>query len=274
MNQDTPCFYRRNLPHWQPAGAMIFLTWRLSGSLPQTAIERLQSERERLLAQPPHPGESPRDKMLRAGKALFALADAALADALKSGHGPRWLGEARIATLVQSSLHYWDGTRYRLHRYVIMPNHVHVLLEPLEVGQPFQAASGAQVKADTLAKAPVPQILHAKAGKPVPQQPKYVPLRNITQGLKGYTAREANKLLGRKGDFWQDEGFDHWIRDQNGYERCAEYIDPNPVEAGLCASPEDWLWGSVGQPFQAASGAAQVEADAQAGKPVPHSHNI
>jgi len=49
--------------------------------------------------------------MLRAGKALFALTDAALGDALKSGHGPRWLEDARIASLVQSSLQHWDGVR-------------------------------------------------------------------------------------------------------------------------------------------------------------------
>ena len=236
--QAAPQFYRRRLPHWQPDGAVFFLTWRLQGSLPREAVERLRAERGQLMAQPPREGESPRDKALRVGKALFGLTDASLGDALKSGYGPRWLEDARVAGLVQASLYYWHGNRYELHRYVIMPNHVHVLLEPLKVGQPFRAAQRTQ------------------AGKPAPlEEPQYVLLRKITQGVKGYTARETNRLLGRRGVFWQDEGFDHWIRDGKGYLRCVDYIDRNPVEAGLCATPEDWPWGSageVGQPFQAA----------------------
>ena len=182
------------------------------------------------MALPALPNESPREKALRVGKALFAKTDVALAEAVRSGVGPRWLGEARIAEVVRSSLYFWHARRYHLHRYVIMPNHVHVLLEPTEVEQPFQAAEFAQ------------------AGKPAPQhQPQYQPLRVITQGLKGYIAREANRLLGRRGVFWQDEGFDHWIRDDERYQRCILYIDRNPVEAGLCGSPEAWPWGSAGE---------------------------
>jgi len=68
-------FYRRRLPHWQPPGATIFLTWRLFGSLPQEALDRLAAERRSLEKQPIRPDETTRDRALRHGKRLFALAD-------------------------------------------------------------------------------------------------------------------------------------------------------------------------------------------------------
>ena len=128
-------FYRRRLPHWQPDGAIIFLTWRLVGSLPKETIERLREERSRLMALPARPNESPRDRALREGKALFAMADEALSEAVRAGIGPLWLGDPRVAEMVRAAFYFWDGTRYALHRYVIMANHVHVLLEPLVVRQ-------------------------------------------------------------------------------------------------------------------------------------------
>jgi len=57
------------------------------------------------------------------------------------------------------------------------------------------------------------------------------------QGLKGYSARQANKILERNGKFWHDESFDHWIRNQEEQEEICDYIDMNPVEAGLCKNP-------------------------------------
>jgi REP element-mobilizing transposase RayT len=258
----APLFYRRRLPHWQPDDRVFFLTWRLVGSLPREAVERLRCEREFLKKQPARQGESPRDRALRIGKALFAWTDQSLAEAIRSGSGPRWLGEIRIARLVQSAVHYLDGVRYNLHRYVIMPNHIHLLVEPLRVGQSFQAAQDSESNQDAEDEQQDLQVVqNGQAGKPAPleeSEVQYVSLRTITQGLKGYTAREANRLLGRRGAFWQDEGFDHWMRDEDRYLRCVEYIDRNPVEAGLCGSAEAWPWGSageVGQPFQAAQDA-------------------
>ncbi len=108
--------------------------------------------------------------------------------------GPKWLADARIAKLVQTALFFGEDTLdlYTLHAWVILPNHVHALLEP---------------------KAQVPRI---------------------TKTVKGYTAREANKLLERTGNpFWQDETFDHWVRDEWSYRRIVSYIERNPVKAGL-----------------------------------------
>jgi REP element-mobilizing transposase RayT len=73
-----------------------------------------------------------------------------------------------------------------------------------------------------------------------------VSLQNITQGLKGYTARQANQLLERHHHaFWRDESFDHWIRDEYEFQRVVDYIEKNPVKAGLVRREEEWRWSSI-----------------------------
>ena len=73
------------------------------------------------------------------------------------------------------------------------------------------------------------------------------------QSLKGYSGRKANGILGRAGTFWQEESFDHWVRDEPEYDRIVEYIDMNPVNAGLCSVPEQWEWSSAYEVAQAVS---------------------
>ena len=61
--------------------------------------------------------------------------------------------------------------------------------------------------------------------------------------LKGATAREANRILGRKGaPFWQGESYDHWVRDEREWERIAEYIEEYPVKAGVAVTAEEYPW--------------------------------
>lgn len=119
--------------------------------------------------------------------------------------GPRWLSDPEIAGYVVDSLiRGAELGHYFLRAYVVMPNHVHVLLDPL------------------------------------------APLRRITGGIKGVSARDANGALGRtEKPFWQDESFDHWIRNGAQFERVRRYIERNPVKAGLVARPEDWEWSSA-----------------------------
>ena len=72
------------------------------------------------------------------------------------------------------------------------------------------------------------------------------PLEKITRAVKGFTARQANKLLGRTGKrFWHEESYDHWIRTEEEFQRISAYIESNPVSAGLVKKPEDWLWSSA-----------------------------
>lgn len=237
-------FYRRRLPHWQPEGAVIFLTWRLFGSLPREALERLAAERKLLEKQQAQPGEIARDRALREGKRLFALTDEMLA---RNICGPQWLRDDRIAQLVMDALFYHHESLYILMRFVIMPNHVHVLLWPLEE-RVSQATKPAPERRQTVLSA------SPQAGKPAPQVGKdtesaasnYVPLRRITQSIKGYTAREANRILNRTGQpFWQDESYDHWARDEAELERIAAYIESDPVRAGFVERAEEWRWSSA-----------------------------
>ena len=84
-------------------------------------------------------------------------------------------------------------------------------------------------------------------------------LKEVTQGLKGYTAHAINGVHDARGRVvWQDESFDHWARDEEEVARIIQYIEANPVAAGLCAEPCEWSWSSArfrsswpaGQPFQ------------------------
>ncbi|MBI4480901.1 MAG: transposase [Acidobacteria bacterium] len=73
-------------------------------------------------------------------------------------------------------------------------------------------------------------------------------LERITKTLKGYTARQANKILGRTGHrFWHAESYDHWVRNEEEFSRIVTYIEQNPVSAGLVRHPEDWPWSSAGR---------------------------
>ena len=193
-------FYRRNLPHWQPDDKSIFLTWRLFGSLPRSTV-RLT------LANLTDAGQQFRE--------LDRYLDSATS-------GPSWLADARVADAVESIiLRGVDLGHYAVWAYVIMLNHVHILVQP--------------------------RVL----------------LSQITHGVKGVSARDANLILGRVGKpFWQDESFDHWARNASEAERIRRYMERNPVQAGLVASPELWKWSSAGK---------QVIQDAQPRVAVPPS---
>jgi putative transposase len=122
-----------------------------------------------------------------------------------STSGPLFLRQSEIAQIVVRALH--DGQhrfrRYQLHTFVVMPNHVHLLITP-------------QVDA-----------------------------RRWLGPLKGFTAHEANRVLARHAPFWQDESYDHVVRNEQELRQVQRYIEYNPVKAGLVASPEDFPWSSA-----------------------------
>ena len=220
-------FYRRHLPHWQPPSSIIFVTYRIAGSLPTGFTEALIDEKENLTKQALLHGKTKDEAYEWIHKILFQRIDQAFVETLESDYSskmPQWLSNPRITKVVSDAFHYWDGKRYKLHRYVIMPNHVHILIEPLEI---FKDSDIKREQVDNGIR--------------------FWQLSKIMQGLKGYSARQANEILGRKGQFWHDESFDHWIRNQGELDETYEYIDLNPVKAGLCKKPEDWKWSSAGE---------------------------
>jgi len=124
---------------------------------------------------------------------------------LDSGAGQCWLSRPQIAETVENALLFFDRQRYGLEAWVIMPNHVHALFTPM-------------------ADHTFSEILHS---------------------WKSYTSNEANRLLARSGEFWYPDYYDRFIRDAQHFARAIEYIEMNPVAAGLCLRPEDWPYGSA-----------------------------
>ena len=203
---DYKLSYRRHLPHIQPPGATLFITFRLAGSIPAEKLQQLLEEKEQIekrLARIGDPDECARQAD-RERRKSFGRWDAALDSATC---GPFWLRDECIAKLVADSLHYLDNDRYTLDTFCIMPNHVHLVCTPLP-------------KSDG----------------------DYYAMSNIMHSVKRHTALHANQLLRRTGDFWQQENYDHVVRDEPEFNRIVAYVLNNPVSAGLISSPEEWKW--------------------------------
>jgi REP element-mobilizing transposase RayT len=199
-------FYRRNLPHVQPEGATLFITFRLANSLPQEVIERLRTEKGQV-------GEKINqiDDERECGKQLFLENWRSFGkwdDSLDSfASGDKHLANQQVAEMVAESLYYRDGIAYDLEAFCIMLNHVHLVCKPLE------DANG-----------------------------NHIPLSKIMHSLKRHTARKANQILGRTGAFWQHESYDHVVRNDAELDRIIKYVLNNPVKAGLVDDWTKWKW--------------------------------
>ena len=112
-----------------------------------------------------------------------------------------------------------------------MPNHVHVLLQPLD---------------KELATRPNAKLADRDRDE---QADTMSPLAAIMHSLKSYTAHKANELLGRSGQFWQHESYDHWVRDQEELQRIVDYIAWNPVKANRVKEPHEWFFSSAHDRF-------------------------
>jgi putative transposase len=208
-------FYRRNLPHIHPRGAVFFVTFRLAGSLPLEVIERLREEfqEEERRLQNHFSGAALLTERYKIQKKFFGRYDEWLD---KMAHGPTWLRQAEIAQIVMDEIRRLDGNHYDLRACCIMPNHAHLLADMTRF----------ENKDTTNHPSPLSQALHL---------------------LKGRTARYANQRLVRSGKFWQDESYDHFVRDETEFERILWYIVNNPVKAGLVAEWQNWPYTYVAQ---------------------------
>lgn len=184
-----PGWYSRGyLPHFDGGEIPQTVTFCLFDSLPRSLFDRWRLELAHLVDK-----EAQIEKRKR------------IETCLDRGTGRAFMKDARVANEVQNALLFFDGTRYRLQAWVVMPNHVHALLTP---------SAGWE-------------------------------LGTILHSWKSYTANECNKLLGRGGDFWLTETFDRYVRNEKHYQNAIAYIENNPVKAWLCEKPEDWPWSSA-----------------------------
>ncbi len=178
--------------------------------MPKQVLLRIQAERASALKKVLGDGISengrlpePQPQLLREIERVYFRR---LEQYLDKGQGECWLKQPDIARLVADALRFFEGQRYHLSAWVIMPTHVHVVFWPM---------------------------------------PNYA-VSEILKSWKGYTGRVANRLLQRAGQtFWQPEAFDHWVRNDEEHARCCSYVVHNPVKAHLCIRPQDWRWSSA-----------------------------
>jgi REP element-mobilizing transposase RayT len=123
---------------------------------------------------------------------------------VQKGHQSNWFSDFRLG-------HY--RSVYRLDAFSIMPNHAHVVFKPL----PLQDEANGENES-------------------------YHSLASIMQSLKGFTAYKCNRLLGREGEFWAHESFDHFVRDYEEWMRIIAYVLNNPVKAGYVSKWQEWRW--------------------------------
>jgi len=178
------------LPHLTADGATYAVTFRLADSMPASLLRQWMKERDRLVQD----AERETPERTRAERARLDSALAEKVEAyLDAGHGACWLAQPGIAGIVAEALRHFDGERYSLDAWCVMPNHVHVVVRP-HAGHCL------------------PDILHS---------------------WKSFTATAANKRLERSGAFWQREYFDRLIRDETEFVNQVAYVLDNPVQAGL-----------------------------------------
>jgi REP element-mobilizing transposase RayT len=229
MGYEYKQYHRRKLPHIHSPGAILFVTFRLAGSIPRTVLEKWKAERiwldkeiervEKESSQTKTPcAIDQKERLLDFNRRWFKKFEEVLHQAAV---GPTWLKDEPIAKIIADSLHYRDGKVYQLEAYCIMSNHVHLVIKPFLNERSLREIRGTSP-------------LRFESGEP--------PLDVIMHSLKSYTAQEANKLLKRNGAFWEAESYDHEVRNQMEYNRIVKYVLNNPVKAGLVKDWHEWRW--------------------------------
>ena len=190
---------QRKLPHWSQDGSVVFITWRTADSMPKDVLERWRADRNRWLdvhgIDPTQKGwkmlvqELPPDLMAEYHNRFTTRWH----ESLDASHGACVLCQPEIADIVANSLLHFDGDRYEMLDFVIMPNHVHLLAT-----FPDKAA-----------------------------------MIDQCDSWKHFTARRINATLGLQGRFWQQDAFDHLVRHEGQFRRLRDYIAQSPVKAGL-----------------------------------------
>lgn len=202
-------FRRRRLPHWDVEDGIYFVTACLADSLPSQGFEKLRRYRKELDSRRKPTTINELDWETRKHKLLFARFD----QMLDTEAMVQFLDDPRAAEEVRKSLYFFAGKRYDLIAYVVMPSHFHWVFKP-------------------------------RPGGSCKEKKGLSPREKIMHSIKSYTGNRCNELLQRSGPFWQDESHDHVIRDEEEMLRIIEYVENNPVKAGLVSQPEEWTWSS------------------------------
>jgi putative DNA methylase len=181
-------YSRGYFPHFDGEGVTQHVCFHLFDSLPQHTLDKWREELKSLPEK-----EAEIEKRMR------------IQEYLDSGYGSCFLRDNRLAEILENALLHFDGERYALHAWCVMPNHARTLFTP-------------------------------KAS---------FKMSGIVHSWKSFTANVCNKVLERTGKFWEHEPFDRYIRNERHYRNAIAYIENNPVNAGMCEKPEDWRWSSA-----------------------------
>ena len=205
---------RRRLPHVDVHGKPFFITGVLQGSIPASGFKEIRDYQEQLDSRPIPKGSTKAEWELNKHKLVFAFIDERL------DHQPavRHLANERCAAKVADAFRFFADVRYQLFAFVVMPSHHHWLFLPIE---------------------------KYFASLPVADRPEQTPREQISHSIQSYTSNQCNRILGISGKFWLDETYDHFARDEDELFRIMDYIEQNPVKAGLVDSSEDWPWSSA-----------------------------
>ena len=174
--------HRDTLPHVRQENVVYFVTFRLGDSLPAERVAELQENRERWLRANPPPHNQDQDRDYR------RIWTVRIENLLDAGYGDCVLRDAECREILETTLRHDDGATYRLGSFVIMPNHLHVLL-------------------------------HMLAG---------CELGDAVKAWKSISARRIGKRLGRGGAYWMEEYFDHAVRGDEPLAKFIRYIEENP----------------------------------------------
>ena len=174
--------HRHKLPHWQQHDVWISVTWRLADSLPQSKLDQWKEQRDTWISHYPPPWDSATEA------AYHERFTREIEEWLDAGHGKCLLRKPANSRIVAEALHFFDGERYRLASYVVMPNHVHVLFSPIGHHQ-------------------LSEILHS---------------------WKRHSSFLINQQEHQSGTLWQADYWDRLVRSREHFDWVVRYISENP----------------------------------------------
>ena len=196
---DEVLITERRLPHWAQAGTLCFMTWRTWDSMPPSVIAAWIEQRDAWLRRhgidPGRPGWQAQIERLDASLQIKYrdLVAERWDNRLDACHGICPFRSPALRLIVENSLQHFQGDRYLLTDFVIMPNHVHLIAA-------FED--------------PAAMLRQAES-------------------WKHFTAVKLNRELRRKGRFWETDGFDHLVRGPDQYDHFRRYLAENPKLANL-----------------------------------------
>jgi putative transposase len=197
---------RRHLPHWDIPGATYFITTCLDGSIPAQGLLDIATYEEQLRRRTRPPSMTEETWKVHTWKLRFVRQEYWL----DREPANRVLERRDLAQEVVNAMWHFAGERYNHFAYAVMPSHFHWLFQP----RPEWVET-----IDTTTHTARQRILYS---------------------LKRFTANACNRIRGVRGTFWQQESYDHWVRDGDELERIIHYIEQNPVKAGLVKAPDEW----------------------------------